>query len=131
MSPTATKNSAPRVGPMPGKLVRIRASGRAKKRCPISSSYAGLVEQVWEADGALRAARRHPGGVPPSWVLAHLPQLLTVRVLQGTLNKQSVESYAQFDRREYAAHLYGTLRYSSVDGEDGIQCGLRMISSSR
>jgi len=47
------------------------------------------------------------------------------------LNKQNIESYAQFDRREYAAHLYGTLRYSSVDGEDGIQCGLRMISSSR
>jgi hypothetical protein len=42
----------------------------------------------------------------------------------AVLNRQNVESYAQFDRREYAAHLYGTLRYSSVDGEDGIQCGL-------
>src|SRR5688500_18100096 len=38
------------------------------------------------------------------------------------LNKQNIESYAQFDRREYAAHSYGTLRYSSVDGEDDIQC---------
>jgi hypothetical protein len=47
------------------------------------------------------------------------------------LNKQNIESYAQFDRREYAAHLYGTLRYSRVDEEDGIQCGLRIISSSR
>ena len=38
ISPTATKNSAPGIGPMPGKLVRMRASGRAKKRCPISPS---------------------------------------------------------------------------------------------
>jgi hypothetical protein len=47
------------------------------------------------------------------------------------LNKQNFELYAQFDHREYAVHLYGTLRYSSVEEEDGIQCGLRIISSSR
>jgi hypothetical protein len=31
------------------------------------------------------------------------------------LNKQNIESYAQFDRREYTAHLYGTLRYSGIE----------------
>jgi hypothetical protein len=31
----------------------------------------------------------------------------------------------------FVAHRYGTLRYSSVEEEDGIECGLRMISSSR
>jgi hypothetical protein len=36
--PTATKNSAARIGPIPGRLRRTRASGRAKKRCLISSS---------------------------------------------------------------------------------------------
>ena len=58
-------------------------------------------------------------------------KLSPIPIGRAALNKQNVESYAQFDRREYAAHLYGTLRYSSVDEEDGIQCGLRMISSSR
>jgi hypothetical protein len=32
MSPTVTRNSAPRIGTIAGRLVRIRASGRAKKR---------------------------------------------------------------------------------------------------
>ena len=58
-------------------------------------------------------------------------KLSSTLIGRAALNKQNIESYAQFDRREYAAHLYGTLRYSSVDGEDGIQCELRMISSSR
>ena len=51
----------------------------------------------------------------------------------GALNRRSVvfESYVQFDRRDYAAHHCGTLRYSSVNGEGGIQCKLRMISSNR
>src|SRR5215216_7242157 len=49
-------------------------------------AYAGLVEQVSQAFGALRAPRRHPRGVPPSGLLAHLPQPLTVRVLQCTLS---------------------------------------------
>jgi hypothetical protein len=58
-------------------------------------------------------------------------KLSPILIGRAALNKQNIESYAQFDRREYAAHLYGTLRYSSVNGEDGIQCGLRMVSSSR
>jgi hypothetical protein len=71
--------------------------------------------------------------------LAHLSVMGNLRrgklsptlIGRGAPNKQNVESYAQFNRREYAAHLYGTLRYSSVDGEGGIQCGLRTISSNR
>src|SRR5215216_2538550 len=54
MSPTATKNSAPRIGPMPGKLVRIRASGRAKKRCPIlqcSLHLDGVVARIEDEQG--------------------------------------------------------------------------------
>ncbi len=43
-------------------------------------AYAGLVEQVSQAFGALRAARRYPRGVSPTGLLAHLPQPLTVRV---------------------------------------------------
>ena len=50
---------------------------------------------------------------------------------RGVLNKQNVESYAQFDSREYAAHHCATLCYSSGDGEGYIECGLRMSSSSR
>jgi hypothetical protein len=50
---------------------------------------------------------------------------------RGALNKQNVESYAQFDRREYAAHHCVTLCYSSGDREAYIKCGLRMSSWSR
>src|SRR3954469_471852 len=47
MLPTATRNSAPRIGPMPGRLVRIRASGRAKnaalapRRCSLDALLEG------------------------------------------------------------------------------------------
>jgi hypothetical protein len=50
---------------------------------------------------------------------------------RGALNKQNVESYAQFDRRDYAAHHYVTLCYSSGDREGYIKCELRMSSWSR
>ena len=58
-------------------------------------------------------------------------KLSLILIGRGALNKQNVEAYAQFDRREYAAHHCVTLCYSSDDGEGYIECGLRMSSSSR
>ena len=58
-------------------------------------------------------------------------KLSLILIGRGALNKQNVESYARFDRRECAAHHCVTLCYSSGDGEGYIECGLRMFSSSR
>jgi hypothetical protein len=69
----------------------------------------------------------HENAIGNLWSAKPSPTLIG----RVALNKQNIELYAQFDHREYAAHLYGTLRYSSVEEEDGIQCGLRIISSSR
>jgi hypothetical protein len=56
-------------------------------------------------------------------------KLSLILIGRGALKKQNVESYAQFNRREYAAHHCVTLFYSSGDGEGYIKCGLRMSSS--
>jgi len=58
-------------------------------------------------------------------------KLSLILIGRGAQNKQNVQSYAQFDCREYAAHHCVTLCYSSCDGEGYIKCELRMSSSSR
>src|SRR5215203_2467419 len=49
-------------------------------------AHAGMARPLPQAVDTLREAGRHTRSLPPSGLLAHLPQLPLVRVLQCTLN---------------------------------------------
>src|SRR5215211_1315948 len=61
-------------------------------------AHAGMARPLPQAVDTLREAGRHSRSLPPSGLLAHLPQLPLVRVLQCTLNRE------KWDREDYRRH---------------------------